>query len=720
MGHMKASLLHPKHHARKQTKFQVTHPFPKFLQPNKDRSRKSAGREASENTDYDASGKITSSSSSSSAFSARLNQATRQPPIESPTAYNESVLQPRQSGRRSDAFTATEQRQSGRSDADKAFTFGSSSSPSLDTNLSSTEGEGVSWSALLSKIQKTRDGNYPSLPTNYQYRQPAQDSRRGEPRLREQDEEGSTHERRGRSNSNEALLARSANINIGDDPIHDKILDAQAESRQYSLALQEEIRYLSSPVQALTWMQDRLFSKSNENSLMSKLETSSEGGNALELQHLYGDLLVDITHYLLHATSPASTSSASMVGNSSKSLITPSPTTHLAFLPLQLAKEHSTKSFLYGCTSKLYALNIRIKWELYGDIQGVLELLQEMERSAIHLNMAIQDYVKNMSLAVMKDRLRAQNLMLEEEREKEREKELSSAALVNEEAVEEAEHAKDGEEAATLTGPTAGQMTPAEDLEGDLLPIERSPGGPFNKSKAGFNPSPSKYMTTSSEKSIESRLFFSNAQRRALREIERIVVEDRRRYFEHRAREDNLNDNVVSRYRGGAGRFSNGSPAQDMQRAHQQDGDGEGEVSEVNALIGSYGRAIPLLDPMNRTSQIQVEQEQYRQNMRDRETLSDIEKPGFAEQRDARMLSGNTKTSFSETTTNPAFNMSDINASFDILNEAVSEASLMPARKVRKNKKKAGTSGSKKSSSIKGGELVVGSGTNASEASTVA
>jgi hypothetical protein len=190
---------------------------------------------------------------------------------------------------------------------------------------------GVGWADLLAKIQQTRKSNYPSIPADYQHRAP------------DKVQPSSTT-----SSSPTKAEQQVAHV---DESLHDRIFESQAESRRYSLALQEEIRDLQNPAEALNWLQERLFDVSNEESLMFKINNTS---GTSELHNLYADLLVDISNYLRRSSSPQS-----------------------AFLPLILAKAHSPTSYLYGCTAKLYAVNIRAKWELYGDIQGVRELIQD-------------------------------------------------------------------------------------------------------------------------------------------------------------------------------------------------------------------------------------------------------------------------------------------------------------------------------------------------------
>lgn len=446
------------------------------------------------------------------------------------------------------------------------------------TAASTATAGGVGWADLLAKIQQTRKNNYPSLPADYRYRAPdAEDQASSNaPLLR-------------RNAQAESPVQRAAHI---DERLHDRIFETQAESRRYSLALQEEIRDLQNPAEALNWLQDRLFDRSNDESLMSKIANTS---GTSELHNLYADLLVDISNFLRTSKSPQS-----------------------SFLPLILAKAHSPMSYLYGCTAKVYAVNVRAKWELYGDVQGVLELVQDMERGAVHLNPAIKDYIKNMSMALMADRMRAQ-------------KELDA----EEEAVRLTQDHKKEEPESVIT---------SQDEQAEPTNIEYTSA-----------PKPRKALRFSSDSKTESRLFFTNSQHRALRELERLVVQDQERYFDAKAREHNLHDNIIARY----GREAARTPL-----ASSQDGNQSNEmenISEVNALIGSYGKGVRRYVPPRQMQSA----------------------PSQADSRTARDTRGSFTPSNAEgSRSRHEASMSD--SSFDILNEAVSEASkeVQPKRRV--------------------------------------
>jgi hypothetical protein len=350
-------------------------------------------------------------------------------------------------------------------------------------DVSGSHERGVSWKDLLQRIEKTREKSYPAMPPVYL-------SKRDVLAAGRQSREQPRHV---------------------DDAYHDRIFDSQTESRKHSLQLQEELKELNNAADALKWMQNRLFSTS-ENSLVSKI-VKPAASQTKELYRLYADLLVDLTNLLrIHAP-------------------------HSASIPLALARSHSPTSYMYGCTASLYAANMRVRWENFGDIQGCLEIMQEMERAAVHYNAQIMDYVKNMSIAVMADRLRAQ----------------------------QDAHVERAEESQAPVIPTS-----------EITDVSTT---------SSIQEQPTSAKSHSTEKSVDSRLFFSGAQRRALRDIERLVVEDRRRYAEGRAREDNLQDNIT--FRSNVSRFAS---HEEIAMAEQE----AGNTSEVNALIDSYGKAVRL------------------------------------------------------------------------------------------------------------------------------
>lgn len=456
----------------------------------------------------------------------------------------------------------------------------SSSAPSPSENA---ESSGVSWASLLAKIQGTQD-NYPSLPPKY--------APKTVPSVT--------------TGPGGSFLDPIRSEDSGPRSLHDRLFESQAETRRYSLSLQEEVRYLESPAQALRWMQDRIFSKADD-SLMSQM-TNPDNPASSSLQYMYGDLLVDITAYLRNSEHPET-----------------------SFLPLQMAKTHSTSSYLYGCTAKLYALNIRTKWELYGDIEGVLELMKDMERGAVHYNIVIQDHVKNISLAVMADRLRAQKLVEEEEggktEQKEKPKIKSKSKLIV--AKEVSEFIEDTPQDQSIKEEEKGEADYAKDA------------------------------------AIERKLFFSDAQRRALGEIERMVVEDRQRYYEAKAREDNLRANI---------RAQSDTDTSAYYGEGMADGEeGESErISDVNALIKSYGKAIPFEPFKARYNQQEQQQSQipgYRsRNINKRKGIS----PSSSSTRETPILSVNAIPELST------------NQSFDILNEAIAEASREPQSEGRR------------------------------------
>lgn len=454
---------------------------------------------------------------------------------------------------------------------------------SVTASSSKPSRSGVGWADLLARIEETREGKYPALSTAH-----------GQPTTAPQKAPVSSMHNLGES----LPSGRGAHI---DDSFQDRVFESQAKSRRYSLALQEEIRELVTPADALNWLQTRILNKTDENSLMSKIADPSSSSTP-ELHNLYGDLLVDISNFLRTSTVP-----------------------HAAFLPLILAKAHSPASYLYGCTAKLYAVNIRTKWEVFGDIHGVLDLIQDMERGAVHLNPMIKDYVKNISMAVMADRMRAQRQVAAEEEE------------------------------------AARQLrTEQSESHSDEPPLQSSSEPDVQEAQPQRVDVPIKLWN---DRRLESRLFFSTSQHRALREIERLVVQDQERYFEAKAREDHLHDSIISRY-GGGGSANRYATWEDSNAAMSDEAE---QISDVNALIGSYGKAVAG-PPSGGSPRLQNTSGMLR----------DAAEPGG---RRSRRIGGAVRSD--------AGNDNMQEASFDVLDEAVSEASK--EIKVKK-KPQAGTS----------------------------
>ena len=172
----------------------------------------------------------------------------------------------------------------------------------------------------------------------------------------------------------------------------DELLQRDVAARTHSETLKEEVKELGSAVDALNWMNERLFSDNNPDALVHKIEDASVPVDS-EHHAAYPYVLTDLSR-LLRSMAP-----------------------HAALLPLKLAATQSAASYLHGCTPALYASTMKTRWEVWSDISGCYDLLKEMERGAVQLDERIHILVQQMQDAIFKDRLRAEQQVQEDDAE---------------------------------------------------------------------------------------------------------------------------------------------------------------------------------------------------------------------------------------------------------------------------------------------------------------
>ena len=248
----------------------------------------------------------------------------------------------------------------------------------------------------------------------------------------------------------------------------------EEEKRFFQLqeTLYEEVKELRNPVDALNWMEEHIFSATNPEALINKIiDTANPPSSAL--LKLYPYLLTDLSD-MLRSTSP-----------------------HASLLPLKLASSHSPISYMHGCTASLYASTMKTRWQVWGDVEGCLELLEEMQRGAVNHNHKIVDIVSKISDAISADTLRAREA-------------------------------------------TAALPTPV-DSEHTNNPSNLTTSIPTLNSKEARE----------RERAAESKMFFAPAQRRALMRMEELVIEHRRRLGESLRKQDMLEDIIKQRERAG-------------------------------------------------------------------------------------------------------------------------------------------------------------------------
>ena len=344
----------------------------------------------------------------------------------------------------------------------------------------------------------------------------------------------------------------------------------QADTRQVQVqqnrslreTLLEEVKLLKHPVETLNWMEERIFSNNDPEALANQIGDTINPPST-GLLKLYPYLLTDLSENL-RSSSP-----------------------HASLLPLKLASSHSPASYLHGCTASLYASTMKTRWQIWGDIEGCLDLLEEMERGAVNHNHQIIELVSRMSDAVSADTLRARE-SFEPTRQK---------------------HSDNPFEAANQTI----FLPEAQELK------ER-------------------------ERAIESKIFFSPAQRRALARMEELVIEHRKRFGESLKRADMLEDLI--------------------KQTKWQESE---NISAVNAAVESYGQQA------DDTRLLRSTVPHFR--MSRKEPISEPFKP-----RDIRASAKDRPPPVPKTTNNNE-------EEEDMLTQAVSEVVALPPRKPRPPRK---------------------------------
>jgi hypothetical protein len=240
--------------------------------------------------------------------------------------------------------------------------------------------------------------------------------------------------------------------------------------RRLAATLREELRALTDGFEVINWMNDRLFSPDNPDALINKVSNTAEPPSR-KILDLYSFLLKDVTDVLRH-TAP-----------------------HASLLPLRIASSHSPASYLHGCTAAVYAAAMRAQWEVWGDVEGCLALLEEMERGAVAHSFVIIELVSNISDALNADAMRA-------------------------------------------TEAAEASMAAAEDSE-NLFEVTSRVRGPASKESA------------ERERIIDQHMFFGSSQRKALARMEELVIQHRERHTEALRREDAIEEAIRRREKAG-------------------------------------------------------------------------------------------------------------------------------------------------------------------------
>lgn len=382
------------------------------------------------------------------------------------------------------------------------------------------------------------------------------------------------------------------------DPHEENLLQRDVTSEQEAQALKEEFESLKTPAEVVQFLQERLF---GPDGLASKVSDPLHATDA-RLQQAYPYLLTDVSRSLRLSGAP-----------------------HAALLPLALAAAYSPASYFHGCTTTLYTSTMKTRWHAFADIEGCLRIMQEMDRGAVNVDQRVVALVKEMQDAVVKDRQRAER----------------QARIV-----------------------TAAKKAEA-DAAAAIIPGEGIPSSSF--AVASTNNSPTVLLHKDEavsekafERLVEEHTYFSPAERRALRTMEKIIMENRERQQAERRKEYDLEDAIraQSRLASSSSSSSSGSGAGAAEAAP--------ETSSINALINSYGS-------FDRPKSAAVPAEELAQRLPRRGRRRDrFERQGRIDPtEDPQNLNQNKTQSQRAASHMPAF---------DVLSQAVSELSQKPSK----------------------------------------
>lgn len=363
----------------------------------------------------------------------------------------------------------------------------------VDTRQDRDRGYGKDFTATR------RDGKLPNGAANIQWKQ----------LLDAIEDDSSSATKPGQTLSDEhADVLMDSEMSAEERALRDEIMNREATARRLAETLSEEIRQLRDGPETIQWMHERIFSKANPEALASLISRDGETPPSPTLNKLYPYLLTELSD-LLRDVAP-----------------------HAALLPLKLASTYSPQSYLHGCTASLYASAMKTRWQLFGDIEGCLALLTDMEIGATSHNHQIVELVSSISDALTADALRAS----------------------------EAVDAESSQINADTDGPDASGYA-----------SEAVPSSP---------PSTKSRLDRERERKIEARMFFSPRQRKDLVKMEEIVIKHRSQLRETLEKQDMLEDIIRQRER--QSRNQAGTVASSSSRPAS---------SSVNDLINSYGQA---------------------------------------------------------------------------------------------------------------------------------
>ena len=310
----------------------------------------------------------------------------------------------------------------------------------------------------------------------------------------------------------------------------------EATALSDSFDLRAEVKQIQTASEAIKWMRERIFSRSDPESLINRIEAAQEVPSP-KLLATFPHLLTDLIN-LLREVSPDT-----------------------ALLPLRQAAQHSAKSYLYGCTKSVYHAALRALWEKFGDIEGCLHLLEEMERGGVNFGSATVDMMTRVSDTVSADILNAQE-------------------KVNEELHDEAQ-----------------SDTLDDEVRGWSILRERE-----------------------RDAMAEQYMFFSNAQRRAVGKIDKLMTASRARAIAATNKENMLEDMIRQSH-----------------KISRDFGTEDSAPSHVNQIIDSYGRmrkTINWMTPYESPFDMQQSAARGRQRTHGRSTTRTATRGGLVTRRE--------------------------------------------------------------------------------------
>ncbi|KAI8979193.1 hypothetical protein BDF20DRAFT_485535 [Mycotypha africana] len=89
---------------------------------------------------------------------------------------------------------------------------------------------------------------------------------------------------------------------------------------------------------------------------------------------------------------------------------------YLALTIFEQAKHRSMTSYILGCTTKVYNCILKLKWNMWRDVYGILDLVEEMSVNGIEFNNESRQLIRDISLEISANSNLSINFWNEEEK----------------------------------------------------------------------------------------------------------------------------------------------------------------------------------------------------------------------------------------------------------------------------------------------------------------